>query len=69
MFRWRLRRRFGGTGRLILRNTNSGESDYTKQSKNVCGHDRERKKAWLLQSIQFWLRAAVGAEHDLRNGA
>jgi len=30
------------TGRLILSNTNCGESDYTKQSKNFCGHNDHR---------------------------
>jgi len=50
MFRWLLRCWFARTGRLILRNTNSGESDYTKQSKNFCGHNDHRIQTAGLQS-------------------
>ena len=46
-FRWLL---FARTGRLILRNTNSSESDYTKQSKKFCGHNDHRKQTAELQS-------------------
>ena len=49
-FRWLLRCWFAWTGGLILRNTNSGESNYTKQSKNFCGHDDHRKRTAGLQS-------------------
>jgi hypothetical protein len=33
-----------------LRNTNSSESDYTKQNKNFCGHDDYRKQTAEFQS-------------------
>jgi hypothetical protein len=33
-----------------LRNTNAGDSDYTKQSKNFCGHNDHRKQTGELQS-------------------
>ena len=34
----------------MLRNTNSGEADYTKQSKNFCGHNDHRKQTAGLRS-------------------
>jgi len=46
-FRWLL---FARTGRLILRNTNSGEANYTKQSKDFCSHDDHRKQTAESQS-------------------
>jgi hypothetical protein len=33
-----------------LRNTNSGEADYTKQSKDFCGHNDYRKQTADFQS-------------------
>jgi hypothetical protein len=33
-----------------LSNTNSGEADYTKQSKDFCGHDHYRKQTAEFQS-------------------
>jgi hypothetical protein len=33
-----------------LRDTNSGESDYTKQSKDFCGHSHHRKQTAEFQS-------------------
>ena len=33
-----------------MRDTNSGESDYTKQSKNFCGHNDHRKQTAEFQS-------------------
>jgi len=51
--RLRWRRRFGGTRRLRLRNTSARESNKSNDSKYLCDHKRERKKAEGLQSIQF----------------
>ena len=62
MFRWFLRWRFAWTGRLILRNTNRGESDYTKQSKDFCGHDGHRKQTGGLESIHS-LSGSFDSDH------
>ena len=60
-----------------MRNTRSGESDYTKQSKNFCGHNGDLKKSGASKSIQFrhteWClltpAAASGAEGVISTAA
>ncbi len=46
-------RRFGRSRRLILRNTKSREPNNSDENRNFCNHNRERKKAKGLKSIQF----------------